>query len=76
MKDDSSETFRTTRSSMLKETEIQKEMMFLSGRDMEVQTKDGALPMLIEPEKKELRDLTETTDSILVESSTSDQDFQ
>jgi len=76
MKDNSSPTSRTTRYSMSQETEILKCKMFMLGRDMEVQTRDGESSMLTNKRDKEEKDSTVTSDSISTEHSTSDQDFQ
>jgi hypothetical protein len=76
MKEDSSRIFKTERSLMFMETEMKKEEMSLSGRDMEVPTRDGESSMLTKQERPKPRDLTETSDSTSIDHSTSDQECQ
>jgi hypothetical protein len=61
---------------MFLETEIPKDKMFISGRDTEVQTRDGELSILTQSRESKPRDLTLDTDSTSEEYSTSDQDSQ
>jgi hypothetical protein len=75
MKDNSSQISKTKRYLMFLETEILKDKMFTSGRDMEVQTRDGELSMKLKKLRKELKEWVDM-DSESVDHSTSDQDSQ
>jgi hypothetical protein len=76
MKDNTSPISQTERSSISQETKIEKDKMFISGRDMVVQIRDGELSILINQPRKRLREFSETSDSMSADHSTSDLDFQ
>jgi hypothetical protein len=61
---------------MFIKTKMLKDNKLLSGTDTMVLTKDGELSILTKHPKKDLLDMTENTDSISIEHSTSDQDSQ
>jgi hypothetical protein len=68
----------TTRQLKFTKTRMLKDNKLLSVQRPMDGTKDGELSILIirTTERKELQDLTENMDSISIDSSTSDQDFQ
>jgi hypothetical protein len=76
MKDNTSPISQTERSSISQETKTEKDKMFISGRDMVVQIRDGELSILINQPRKRLREFSETSDSMSADHSTSDLDFQ
>jgi hypothetical protein len=57
-------------------TRILKDKRLSSGRDITAGTRDGESSMLTNLPRKEPRDMIVNTDSISIEHSTSDQDFQ
>jgi hypothetical protein len=61
---------------MFIKTKMLKDNKLLSGTDTMVLTKDGELSTLTKHPKKDHLDMTENTDSISIEHSTSDQDSQ
>jgi hypothetical protein len=61
---------------MFTKTRISKDNKLLSGRNTMDGTKDGDLSMLTQLRRKQLRAMTLSMDSILIDSCTSDQDSQ
>jgi hypothetical protein len=61
---------------MFKVVKMLKDKEFGSGADTIRPTRDGELPMLTSTKRKKERDITETTDSISPDHSTSDQECQ
>jgi hypothetical protein len=74
--DNTSLTSRTIRQLMSIKEKILKDNKSLLGRNIMDLTRDGELSMLTNIPRLEQVDMTENMDSISIEHSTSDQDFQ